>query len=115
MSMSLTPAETCRSGPLLAEPLSSERAVELASTLKALADPVRLRLLSLVASHPDEEACVCDLKDAFALSQPTISPHLKVLHDAGMLSRSRRGSWVYYRLVPRVLDELAAWLGRPVA
>ena len=73
----------------------------IAPLLKALADPVRLRLLSLVASHADGEACVCDLNDAFDLSQPTISHHLKVLHEAGLLDRSKRGVWVYYRVAPR--------------
>ena len=79
--------------------------------VKALADPVRLRLLSLVASHADGEACVCDLNDAFDLSQPTISHHLKLLHDAGLLDRDKRGVWVYYRVNPGALGDLAALLG----
>ena len=74
--------------------------------LKALADPVRLRLLSLVASHEGGEACVCDLTDAFELSQPTISHHLKVLHESGLLDRSKRGVWVYYRVRADVLAAL---------
>ena len=78
----------------------------IAPLLKALADPVRLRLLSLVASHADGEACVCDLNDAFDLSQPTISHHLKVLHEVGLLDRSKRGVWVYYRVRPDVLAPL---------
>ncbi|MEX5272287.1 metalloregulator ArsR/SmtB family transcription factor [Kocuria sabuli] len=65
--------------------------------LKALADPVRLQLMSMVLSHPGGEACVCDLLPAFELSQPTISHHLKVLHEAGLLERDKRGAWVYYR------------------
>lgn len=78
------------------------QAAHIAPLLKALADPVRLRLMSLVASHAGSEACVCDLTDAFDLSQPTISDHLKVLHEVGLLDRSKRGVWVYYRaLAPR--------------
>ena len=76
--------------------------------LKALADPVRLRLLSLIASHDGGEACVCDLNDAFALSQPTISHHLKVLNEAGLVSRDKRGVWVYYRARVDALSALSA-------
>ena len=110
--LTLTPVETvaCCS-PLLAEPLSTEQAERMAPLLKALADPVRLRLLSLVASHADGEACVCDLNDAFDLSQPTISHHLKVLHDVGLLDRSKRGTWVYYRVRADVLAGVADLLG----
>lgn len=79
--------------------------------LKALADPVRLRLLSLVASHADGEACVCDLNDAFDLSQPTISHHLKLLHEAGLIDRDKRGVWVYYRVNRSALTDLTALLG----
>jgi ArsR family transcriptional regulator len=110
--LTLTPVETvaCCS-PLLAEPLGTEQAERLAPLLKALADPVRLRLLSLVAAHADGEACVCDLNDAFALSQPTISHHLKVLHEVGLLDRSKRGTWVYYRIRADVLADVAGLLG----
>jgi ArsR family transcriptional regulator, arsenate/arsenite/antimonite-responsive transcriptional repressor len=110
--LTLTPVETvaCCS-PLLAEPLSTEQSEQMAPLLKALADPVRLRLLSLVASHADGEACVCDLNDAFDLSQPTISHHLKVLHDVGLLDRSKRGTWVYYRIKAQVLSDVASMLG----
>lgn len=79
--------------------------------LKALADPVRLRLLSLVASHADGEACVCDLNEAFELSQPTISHHLKQLHAAGLLERDKRGVWVYYAVNQSALSALANLLG----
>ena len=79
--------------------------------LKALADPVRLRLLSLVAAHPGGEACACDLQDAFDLSQPTISHHLKVLVEAGLLTREKRGVWVHHRVEQHVLGDLAALLG----
>ena len=95
----------------MAEPLTSEQAGQLAPLMKALADPVRLRLLSLVAAHANGEACVCDLNDAFDLSQPTISHHLKVLHEAGLLDRSKRGTWVYYRINAAVLAGVAGLLG----
>jgi ArsR family transcriptional regulator, arsenate/arsenite/antimonite-responsive transcriptional repressor len=93
--------------PLMREPLTVERAEQVSPLLKALADPVRLRLLSLVAAHEGGEACVCDLTDAFELSQPTISHHLKVLHEAGLLDRSKRGVWVYYAVRTSALDDLA--------
>ncbi len=108
----LTPTEAmaCCS-PLLNQPLSEGAATQIAPLLKALADPVRLRLMSLVAAHADQEACVCDLNDAFDLSQPTISHHLKVLHEAGLLERSKRGVWVYYRVHTEALAALGALLG----
>ncbi len=111
-ALTLTPVETvaCCS-PLTREPLTEDAATRIAPLLKALADPVRLRLLSLVASHADGEACVCDLGDAFDLSQPTISHHLKQLHEAGLLDREKRGVWVYYRVQPGALRDLAALLG----
>jgi ArsR family transcriptional regulator, arsenate/arsenite/antimonite-responsive transcriptional repressor len=110
--LELTPVQTvaCCS-PLTKEPLSAEQAERIAPLVKALADPVRLRLLSLVASHADGEACVCDLNDAFDLSQPTISHHLKVLHDVGLLDREKRGVWVYYRINAAALRDFGALLG----
>jgi len=93
--------------PLVRSPLSAEEAVDLARVLKALADPARLRLLSLVAAHGDGEACVCDLTEPLGLSQPTVSHHLRVLVDAGLLSRDKRGVWAYFALVPGALDALA--------
>lgn len=96
--------------PLVGEPISLEQAETLATTLKAVADPVRLRLISLVAAHQDGEACVCDLVDPVGLSQPTVSHHLKVLVDAGILTREQRGRWAYYRLVPQTLSALAGLL-----
>jgi ArsR family transcriptional regulator len=99
--------------PLSAEPLSRDQAEQVAPLLKALADPVRLRLMSLVASHPGGEACVCDLTDAFDLSQPTISHHLKVLHESGLLDREKRGVWVYYRARTEALANLGALIGDP--
>ena len=112
----LSPVETvaCCS-PLSREPLSQPQAEQVAPLLKALADPVRLRLMSLVASHQGGEACVCDLKDAFELSQPTISHHLKVLHEAGLLDREKRGVWVYYRARTTALANLGALIGDPSA
>jgi ArsR family transcriptional regulator len=97
--------------PLTAQPLSRDQAEQVMPLLKALADPVRLRLLSLVASHPGGEACVCDLNGAFDLSQPTISHHLKVLHDAGLVDRDKRGVWAYYRARADVLASLGALIG----
>ena len=107
----LTDLSGCDVGPLVREPLSAEAADELARRLKALSDPGRLRLLSVVASHRGGEACVCDLSAGIELSQPTISHHLKVLKAAGLLESERRGSWVYYRVVPKELRQLAQLLG----
>jgi len=110
--LTLTPVETvaCCS-PLVREPLSADRAERVAPLLKALADPVRLRLVSIVAASDGGEACVCDLNDAFDLSQPTISHHLKVLHEAGLLDRTKRGVWVYYAVRREVLADLATLIG----
>lgn len=109
--LELTPVEAvaCCS-PLIREPISAEQAETISPLLKALADPVRLRLLSLVASHHEGEACVCDLNDAFDLSQPTISHHLKVLHEAGLLDRSKRGVWVYYNVNTAAMSDLSTLL-----
>lgn len=96
--------------PLVREPLSAEQAVELAAVFKAIADPVRLRLLSMIASHAGGEACVCELTDAFELTAPTISHHLKVLREAGLIEGERRGTWVYYRVHAAVLARLSAVL-----
>src|SRR3954465_15178505 len=110
--MELTPVQAvaCCS-PVTREPLSADAAERIAPLVKAVADPVRLRLLSLLPSHADGEACVCDLNDAFELSQPTISHHLKLLHEAGLLDRDKRGVWVYYRVRTGALGDLAALLG----
>jgi ArsR family transcriptional regulator, arsenate/arsenite/antimonite-responsive transcriptional repressor len=101
--------------PLSAQPLTASQAEQIAPMLKALADPVRLRLMSLVASHEGGEACICNLNDAFDLSQPTISHHMKVLHDAGLVDRDKRGVWVYYRARPQALASLGALIGCPPA
>ncbi|MEC3891644.1 MULTISPECIES: ArsR/SmtB family transcription factor [Nocardiopsis] len=97
---------------LLKEPLEDGESVELARVFKALGDPVRLRLLSMIATCDGDEVCVCDLTPAFDLSQPTISHHLKLLREAGLISSVRRGTWVYYRLIPETTDRLAAILTR---
>ena len=99
--------------PLVREPLTKDWAGDLARMFKALGDPVRLRLLSLVASHAGGEACVCELSGSFDLTQPTISHHLKVLRESGLLECERRGTWVYYWVVPSALAQLSAVLGSP--
>jgi len=96
--------------PLLRQPITAGQAEHLARVLKALADPTRLRLVSMVAAHEGSEACVCDLTEPLGLTQPTISHHLKVLVDAGILSRDKRGVWAYYALVPGAMDALCAVL-----
>jgi ArsR family transcriptional regulator, arsenate/arsenite/antimonite-responsive transcriptional repressor len=95
---------------LLREPLTASQAASLAGVLKALADPTRLRLVSMVAAHEGGEACVCDLTDPLGLTQPTISHHLKILVESGIFTRDKRGKWAYYALVPGALDALSAVL-----
>ena len=90
--------------------MAEPHAAELAAMFKALSDPARLRLLSLVASHPGGQACVCEISQTFDLSQPTISHHLKTLRSAGLLDCERRGTWVYYWAVPAALHQLSAVL-----
>jgi ArsR family transcriptional regulator, arsenate/arsenite/antimonite-responsive transcriptional repressor len=96
--------------PIAGAPLGADEAVELAAVLKALADPARLRLLSVIQSADGGEACQCDLTEPVGLSQPTVSHHLKVLHDAGLVTREKRGIWAYYRAVPDRLAQVAAAL-----
>ncbi|RRO19401.1 transcriptional regulator [Saccharopolyspora rhizosphaerae] len=93
--------------PVVREPLDAEQAGTLARVFKAIGEPVRLRLLSLIASHAGGEACVCDLTGAFELSGPTISHHLKVLREAGVIEGERRGTWIYYRVRPDTLRLLS--------
>ena len=100
--------------PLVREPVGEGAAAGLAQVFKALGDPVRLRLVSLIGAHQGGEVCVCDLTSAFNLAQPTISHHLKVLREAGIITSERRGTWVYYRLVPAALERMAALLTAPV-
>ena len=96
--------------PLVREPLTEEAAKSLAAAFKALSDPVRLRLLSLIASFEGGEACVCDLTGPFDVSQPTISHHLRVLREAGLIDSERRGTWVYYWVLPESLRRLGSLL-----
>ncbi|MGW8356562.1 ArsR/SmtB family transcription factor [Streptomyces wedmorensis] len=102
------PAVAC-CPPIVTAALSERDAETMAAMFKALADPVRLRLLSRVASHPNGEACVCDIADV-GVSQPTVSHHLKKLREAGLLTSERRGTWVYYRPAPGVLASLGTFL-----
>lgn len=95
------------SPPLVREPLAAAEAVPLALRFKALGDPARLRLLSLISAHESGTACVCDLTEPLGLSQPTVSHHLKVLREAGLVTGERRGTWVHYSLVPGTLQELS--------
>ncbi len=99
--------------PMVREPLGEESAAELSRMFKALSDPIRLRLLSLIASHEGGEACVCDLTGPFDVSQPTISHHLKVLRGARLVGSERRGTWVYYWVLPEALARLSALLQAP--
>ncbi len=91
------------------EPLSAEASAQLAARFKALADPTRVAIVNRLAAA--DEVCVCDLTAAFDLSQPTISHHLRLLRDAGLVDAERRGTWAYYRLVPEAVEELRTALG----
>lgn len=101
--------------PVLYGRLRRSHAVEIAEAFKAIADPARLQLLNFIAAQPDGEACVCHLTKPLALSQPTVSHHLRVLFEAGLLERERRGTWVFYRIVPARLTELRDALTVPAA
>lgn len=101
-------ADACCGTLTTDEAMGREQAEATAYLLKAVADPVRLQLLSLIRSSKGQEACVCDLTPAVGLSQPTVSHHLKVLTEAGLVTRERRGTWAWFRLVPTRLDDLAA-------
>jgi ArsR family transcriptional regulator, arsenate/arsenite/antimonite-responsive transcriptional repressor len=91
-------------------PIARDEAERRATLLKAVADPARLQLLSIVRASESGEACVCDMADAIGLSQPTVSHHLKVLVEAGVLTRERRGTWAWYTLMPEQLSEIARFL-----
>jgi ArsR family transcriptional regulator len=99
--------------PLTGSVVEPAAAEQVARAFKALGDPTRVRLLSLIAAHEDGEACVCDLIDPVGLSQPTVSHHLKQLVDAGLVTREKRGKWAYYRLVQPALDALASTIRSP--
>ncbi len=105
-----TPAAVACCAPLTRAPLGAEEAVGLAGVLKAIADPARLRIVSMLAASEGGEACVCDLTAPLGLSQPTVSHHLKTLVDAGLVRREKRGVWAYFALVPGALDEVARLL-----
>jgi ArsR family transcriptional regulator, arsenate/arsenite/antimonite-responsive transcriptional repressor len=106
-------AECC--APLACEPLPEAGAQELAQLFKAVADPMRLRLLSLIACHEGGESCVCDLTEAFDVTPPSISYHLKILREAGLISSDRRGTWIYYRVNPEVMARMSAVLVPPAS
>ena len=101
-------ADCC--SPLSEEPLSADDAARLAAALKVIADPARLRLLSLIQAQPDGEACVCHLQEPLGLSQPTVSHHLKIMVDAGLLEREQRGRWAYFSVIHESLDALRSLL-----
>jgi ArsR family transcriptional regulator, arsenate/arsenite/antimonite-responsive transcriptional repressor len=109
----IDPSEGACCAPLACEPLSEGGAGELALLFKAVADPVRLRLLSLIACHEGGESCVCDLLDAFDMTAPSVSYHLKILREAGLITSERRGTWVYYRIRPDVMARMSAVLMPP--
>jgi ArsR family transcriptional regulator len=111
--INVTGVGACIEPPLVGEPIDEASAAGLAQVFKALGDPVRLRLVSLIGARQGGEICVCDLTAAFDLTQPTISHHLKVLREAGIIDSERRGTWVYYRLVPEALSRMAALLAPP--
>lgn len=96
--------------PLTRDAMTQSQADDLAKSLKAIADPARLRLISIIAASEGQEACVCDLTEPLNIGQPTVSHHLKVLADAGFVTRSKRGTWAYYKLVPGALDSLSRLL-----
>jgi ArsR family transcriptional regulator len=106
----LTPEASVCCEPLAREPLPEAAAQDLALLFKAVADPMRLRLLSMIACHEGGESCVCDLTDAFAVTPPSISYHLKILREAGLISSDRRGTWIYYRVNPDVMERMSAVL-----
>ena len=110
--MDIKPIEAC-CGPVLSTALSEGEAEDLAAAFKVLADPARLRLLSMIASAETGEACACDLVGPLGKSQPTVSHHLSVLTDAGLLTREKRGRWAWYRVVPERLAVLRDALGSP--
>jgi ArsR family transcriptional regulator, arsenate/arsenite/antimonite-responsive transcriptional repressor len=111
--IAVTGRDACAQPALVSEPLDEVSAAGLAQVFKALGDPVRLRLVSMIGARDGGEVCVCDLTSAFDLTQPTISHHLRVLREAGLIDSERRGTWVYYRLVPAALERMAELLSAP--
>ncbi|NWF58879.1 MAG: helix-turn-helix transcriptional regulator [Fischerella sp.] len=96
------PVVSCCS-PLLAGRLTPDEAIHLAAIFRVLGEPARLQMLSLIAAQPSREVCACELAEPLGLSQPTVSHHLKVLYEAGLLEKERRGTWIYYRILPEKL------------
>ena len=111
MLFMVEPATVPCCAPLTTAPIGKDQAAELATVLKALADPTRLRIVSLVANAPDGEVCACDLAEPLDRSQPTVSHHLTQLVKAGILEREQRGKWAWFRLQPGQLDSLGHILG----
>jgi ArsR family transcriptional regulator len=103
--------EVCREALVVPE-IDPARAERLAAIAKALGDPIRVQLLDVLRRHAGE-VCVCELVALFDVSQPTVSHHLKVLRDAGLVASQKQGLWVYYRVLPAALDDLSAWLTAP--
>lgn len=101
------PTSVACCSPVLTAALDEQEAQGLADVFKALADPTRVRLLSLIAAAPDGEACICDLTEPVGLSQPTVSHHMRKLADAGLVKREQRGRWAYYRVLPDALGAVA--------
>jgi ArsR family transcriptional regulator, arsenate/arsenite/antimonite-responsive transcriptional repressor len=114
VDLELTPKQKRPAGepccvPVVYPDVEREQAERMAAIAKALADPVRLQLVDVLRKHAGK-VCVCELVPLFDLSQPTVSHHLKVLRDAGLVDSERRGLWAYYYVIPDALEELAAWL-----
>jgi ArsR family transcriptional regulator, arsenate/arsenite/antimonite-responsive transcriptional repressor len=99
--------------PILTSGIQPVDAAKLAALFRVLGEPARLQILSLLVAQPNREACVCELTEPLGLSQPTVSHHLKVLYEAGLLDRERRGNWIYYRLVPAQIEALRGALALP--
>jgi ArsR family transcriptional regulator len=115
-TLPLTSERAVCCAPLVAgEVLDDAQAQRLAAQFKALGDPTRVRLLSLIASSADGEGCICELTEPVGLTQPTVSHHMKVLVDAGLVTRDQRGKWAYYAVVPEALDGLSSTLRTPSA
>jgi ArsR family transcriptional regulator len=106
----LRQADDACCSPLTTAPLAVDEAEQLARTFRALSDPTRLRLISIIAASEGQEACVCDLTEPVGLSQPTVSHHLKILTEAGILNRTKRGSWAYFAMVPGALERVGSSL-----
>ena len=109
LSVAATDVGACCT-PVVGSVLGVQDATRLAAMFKALGDPTRVRLLSLIAAHDDGEACICDLTEPIGLSQGTVSHHMKVLGEAGLVSREQRGKWAYYRVERAMLSALGAAL-----